>query len=143
MVISDFKFICTIHCPWKRYLIEFSFCKYCYTIRIDVNKRNCMITQGRNLLERFILQLKAFTLNFFYYFFPHQLCAILSLAKGKGMEDNGIWKKKFNLDLTSYLLLCYCNCDFNRIYFLMFLEFLMSALFVNCFLILEFQIYYI
>lgn len=42
-----------------------------------------MITQGRNLLERFILQLKAFILNFVLFLLSPTLCHPF-LGEGEG-----------------------------------------------------------
>lgn len=104
-----------------------------------------MRTKGRNSLERFILQLKAFRLNFlFSTSLTNSLVChpFLSLEGGqKGWRMIEYIGKTFNLDLFGgYVVIMIISI---RIYFLIFLELSVSALFVNCLLNLDVRIYYI
>lgn len=73
-----------------------------------MNKENGMITQDRNVLERFILQPKAFRLNFlFSVSLTDLLSAILFLVGGRRWRMIECIRKTFNLALG----LCYYNFE--------------------------------
>lgn len=100
------------------------FCKDCYKIWIDVNKRN--------LLQRFILKLKIFRLNFL---FSTSLMNPVSLHHPLFVGWR-VWRiierigKIFNLNLLIVYGYVY-NHKLNRIYIWMFLELSILALFRN------------